>query len=121
MSDTSILTWWITPRNLPGRALLGTRGPAKPQRGDQEAERAPGDEHGEIAELDPGSRRLRIERREEGLEEMPEGEHVGEAEHPIGDLALRDEDPGDEVERQRDRVRDRRGLHMHGAGPHCRD
>ena len=54
---------------------------------------------------------------EEGLEEVADREEVGEVEDPAGELVVGDEDAGEEVERQQQRVDDRRGGVLGGDQP----
>ena len=51
---------------------------------------------------------------EEGLEEVPDREVVGEVDDAARDLVVGDEDAGEEVERQQQRVDDRRGGVLRG-------
>ena len=107
-----MLTWWSTPETYcgrPGRAQLSRGVQRKKSAAMMRPADAPAGHDREVSPLEPDPGRIRVEGVEERLEEMPEREQVREVQHPVGDLALGMKIPGDEVERQRDRVGDGRG------------
>ena len=86
------------PEAYPAR--LTPRSPAEGAQRDDEAEQPPCGDHGEVAQLEPALRGGRIQGGEERLEEVADREHVGDVQDAVWDLALRDEDAGEEVERE---------------------
>src|SRR3954467_5930126 len=104
-----MLTSWIT------EAPLGPlRGPLEGTYRDEEPRDAPRRHHGEIDPLESGAARPAHPGGEEGLEEVANGEDVRDVEDPAGNLALGDEDAGEEVEREDRDVRDRRRRALGG-------
>src|SRR5262245_14995195 len=100
------------PSGHPGRSAspssrLRAGLPPEPPHRHREPEQAPCRNHRQVAELRARRRGGGIEPRQEGVEEVANREHIGEAEDAARDLALGNEDAGEEVEGKDDDIGDR--------------
>src|SRR5689334_24259187 len=100
----------LTYRPIGPRFSAAARGPAEVADREQQAGDAPERDDCQVSPLQAAAAAWVIDV-EEGLEEVTNRKEVGEVDDPTGQLIVGDEDPGEEVERQQQRVDDRcRGV-----------